>query len=188
MSIFKIFLLEDNFYNAVLVSALQWSEAALRTHTSLPRGPLPPPTPPLQVIRAPSWVLCAVEQPPTTCLFYTWDCMHVSPNLLVHPTLPFSAWEVKHLLTNHTFIPTLIWVFVSWPKTCPLCTLAGLRFVSYSFPLQLFHTVHWAVHLSSHWVLQPDTGGLPDITFPSTWICPCRKKSTHFIRSRKIRH
>ena len=90
---------------------------------------------------------------------YTWDCIYISPILLIHPTLPVLPWEVKHLLTSHTFIPMLISVFVSWKKPCPLCILTGLQCISYSFPLQLLHAVRWAVRLSSHRVLRPDTGG-----------------------------
>ena len=67
------------------------------TYTSLPSllGLPPPPHPPhLGHHRAPSWAPCAIQQVPTSYLFYTWWCIYVNPNLPVHPTLPFPAPRV----------------------------------------------------------------------------------------------
>ena len=36
--------------------------------------------------RALSWAPCAIQQVPTSHLFYTWSCIYVHPNLPVHPT------------------------------------------------------------------------------------------------------
>ena len=39
---------------------------------------------PLSDYRAWSWASCAIQQLPTSCLFYTWWCICVSPNLPIH--------------------------------------------------------------------------------------------------------
>ena len=39
---------------------------------------------PLGDYRAWSWASCAIQQLPTSCLFYTWWCICVSPNLPIH--------------------------------------------------------------------------------------------------------
>ena len=42
---------------------------------------------PLGHHRALSWAPCTIQQVPTSYLFYTWWCIYVNPNLLIHPTL-----------------------------------------------------------------------------------------------------
>ena len=47
---------------------------------SLPSNPHPAPL-------GPSWVSYVIQQIPSSYLFYTWHCTHVSPNLLIYPPL-----------------------------------------------------------------------------------------------------
>ena len=55
-------------------------------------APLPHPNPtPLGHRRAPSWAPCAVQQLPTSCRFYTWQCIYVSATLPVIPSSPSPA-------------------------------------------------------------------------------------------------
>ena len=51
--------------------------------------PLPPHPTPLDHHRAPSWASCALQQVPTSYLFYTWVCICVDSNLPTHPILFF---------------------------------------------------------------------------------------------------
>ena len=50
-------------------------------------GPSPPPPhpTPLGHHRALSWAPCAIQQVPTSYLFYTWEWAYVKPNLPIHP-------------------------------------------------------------------------------------------------------
>ena len=62
------------------------------TYTHIPSLLDLPPTPhptPLDHHRAPSWVSCALQQVPTSYLFYTWVCLCVNSNLPVLPILFF---------------------------------------------------------------------------------------------------
>ena len=59
-------------YNVVLVSAVQWSESAVRIHMSPPSWASLPPPPhptPLGHHRALSWAPCAIQKLPTSYLF-----------------------------------------------------------------------------------------------------------------------
>ena len=75
----------------MLVSAVQWSESAIRIH-------IPPPSqislPPLHLThpgphRTLNWAPCATQHLPMSCLFYTRRCIYVNATLPIHPTLPF---------------------------------------------------------------------------------------------------
>ena len=60
-------------YNLVLVSEVQWSESAICIHIPPPLTLLPTPLPhptPLGHRRALSWAPCAIQQLPTSYLFY----------------------------------------------------------------------------------------------------------------------
>ena len=78
-----------------------------------PSYPLPHLTP-LGHHRAPSWAPCAIWQVPTSYLFYTWYCIHVSPNLPVHAT-PFPP------LSPH--VCSLGLRLYSCPETRFICTI-----------------------------------------------------------------
>ena len=45
--------------------------------------------------RALNWVPCAIEQVPTSYLFYTHYCIYVNPNLLIRPTLLLLQSQTK---------------------------------------------------------------------------------------------
>ena len=66
------------------VSAVQWSESAIWVHITPPSWTSLHPNPPGHH-RTLSWAPCAVENLPTSYLFHTQQCMHVDPNLSVHP-------------------------------------------------------------------------------------------------------
>ena len=67
----------------------------------LPLGPpchLTPPHPThLGHHRAPSWAPWAIQQVPTSYLFYTWPCTYVNPNLPIHHTLHSPQPPCPHL-------------------------------------------------------------------------------------------
>ena len=51
---------------------------------------LPPHPVSLIAHRTASWAPCAIQQVPTSCQFYIWQCMYINPKLPVHPTTPSS--------------------------------------------------------------------------------------------------
>ena len=70
----------------MLVSSVQWREAATCVHISPPSYPLAPHLPRLSEAEL-SFLLPTTWQLPTTCLFHTWYCIYVHPHLPVCPTL-----------------------------------------------------------------------------------------------------
>ena len=82
---------------------------------------LTPQSHPLGHHRAPSWAPCAAQQLPTSCLFYLWSSVSVSPSLSVHPNLP---------------IPTV--------STCPFSTLV-FQFLSYKL-VHLYHFSRFCIY------------------------------------------
>ena len=97
--LFCFFRVQSKLYNVVIVCTIRWSESPLCTHISPPSWAfLPPLHPtPLGHHRAPSWAPYAVEQLPTSYLFYTWYCTYVNAPLPVCPTFPFPT------LSTHQF-------------------------------------------------------------------------------------
>ena len=93
------FKLESDCLQQVLVSAVQWSESSVICIHISPPSWTPHPTP-LGRHRAQGWSPCAIQWLPTSCLFYTWQCIHVSPNLPIHPTLPFRPCVHASVLTS----------------------------------------------------------------------------------------
>ena len=87
----------------MLVSAVHQSESAICIHISPASRASPSPFHPVGHHRAPSWAPCAVQQPPSSHLPYTWQCICVSATLPVRPTLPFSACV-------HTFV---LYIYIS---------------------------------------------------------------------------
>ena len=75
----------------------------------LPLGPPSHPTPhPTHVgsHRAPSWAPCAIQQVPTSYLFYAWQCIYVYPNLPIRPTLPFPPVSTRRFsISTSLFLP-----------------------------------------------------------------------------------
>ena len=69
--------------------------------------PCQPHATPLGHHRASRWAPCAVEQLPTSRLFYTRACIYVSPSLLIHPTLSFPRCAHKSVLCVCISIPAL---------------------------------------------------------------------------------
>ena len=54
--------------------------------------------------RTPGWPACAMQQHPTSCPFYTWQCINVSAILSIQPTLSFpSLCPQVHLLCLHLY-------------------------------------------------------------------------------------
>ena len=85
MNIIKLFLMGYSCFIILSVSAVWQHESAIFTHISpLSWASLPPYTH-VGHHRAASWVPCAIWQVPTSYLFYTWQCIYVSPNLSIHP-------------------------------------------------------------------------------------------------------
>ena len=84
-------------YNIVLVSAVQWSQSAVCTHTSPPFWASIPPTcsnpPPypnfLGHHKWLSWAPSSLQYVLTNYLSPTWSCIYVNTNFPVRPTLYF---------------------------------------------------------------------------------------------------
>ena len=55
--------------------------------------------------RPPSRAPCAIQQLPTSQLFYTWQCLHVNLTLPIHPTLPFPC-PCIHLFVLYVYVST----------------------------------------------------------------------------------
>ena len=55
---------------------------------------------PLSHHRASSWALCAIQQLPTSYLFYTWQCIYVNATLAIHPTLHFPTESTSPFSTS----------------------------------------------------------------------------------------
>ena len=72
----------------MLISTVQWSESAICIHIS-PLFWIPSH---LGHHRALSRVPCAIQQVLISYLFYTYQCIYVSPNLPIHLTPPFPPW------------------------------------------------------------------------------------------------
>ena len=76
-------------YNVSFCCTMKWISSKYTYIASLLHLPSLPGTPsPLGHHRAQSWAPCAIEQLPTSCLFYTWQCRYVKANL---PIIPPSA-------------------------------------------------------------------------------------------------
>ena len=60
----------------------------MQTYIPLLKPPSHPPILPLQVITE-HWTEWALQQVPTSSLFYTLQYIYVNPNLPVHPIIPF---------------------------------------------------------------------------------------------------
>ena len=63
----------------------------------LPHGPVHPITHTLRSSQSTKLASCAIQQIPTTYMFYTWWCISVIPNLPVLPTLHFSPLPRPHV-------------------------------------------------------------------------------------------
>ena len=123
----------SKLYNVVIVCSMQWSESSLCTHISPPSWTfLPPLHPtPLGHHRALSWALCATEQLPTSCLFYT-DSDLGSLSLFLNVTVHVS----QHLLSKRLFF--LLSQFVP-PAPSALCPhVDSLCLHLYSCPADRF--------------------------------------------------
>ena len=101
-------------YNVVLVSAVQWSESAIRipispsSWTSLPPFPLH-----LGHHRGPSWAPCAIQQVPTTYLF-THGSVFMS-NLISQFTPPSPSPPCPHVRSQYLCLypcPTNRFIFL----------------------------------------------------------------------------
>ena len=68
---------------------------------------------PLGPYRSPGWAPCVKQQPPTSCLFYTWWCIYVDEARSIHPTLSFSYCVHKSILYVWLSIPALQNIFIS---------------------------------------------------------------------------
>ena len=100
-------------YNGVLVPAIQHSQSAIYIHISppswTPSHPIPYPTT-LGHHRAPGWDPCAIQQLPTSYLFYTWQCLYV--NIYWCVWRPHLVGSCSLILSWHCFLQWLLFLCV----------------------------------------------------------------------------
>ena len=101
------------------------SQLYIYTHISLPLEPFPTlPIHPSSHSGAPSWVPSAIQRLPTTCVFYTWQCINVKAALWVCPMLSFPL-----LPTSCPQVHSLCLCLYSCPEN---------RFISAIFPDSIY--------------------------------------------------